>query len=215
MNDQKWYYESNGEQAGPISWDGLMVGLKQGTISSETRVWASHLSEWTPLGECSQTPSSALLPSPSQSISLTPGKKKWTAIQWVVGGISILVLIGNSVAAVEGFSKNRGNDNSSNSEGPQSSVGGRGSEQQTQKIKHEQEILKFAREVNYYTEAYNTAIRASNSRQLQSYIRGYAGARAQSLEKFRDSIQRYELAYGRKDLIVFARENGLQNSIGS
>ena len=59
MNDQQWYYESNGEQAGPISWDRLMVGIKIGKVTTETRVWASHLSEWTKLGECipGRTPS--------------------------------------------------------------------------------------------------------------------------------------------------------------
>jgi len=52
--NQQWYYECNGEQAGPISWDGLMAGIKMGKVTPETRVWASHLSEWTKLLVCMQ-----------------------------------------------------------------------------------------------------------------------------------------------------------------
>ncbi len=54
MNDQQWYYESNGGHVGPISWDRLIVGLKLGKINQETLVWASHLPGWIRLLECQE-----------------------------------------------------------------------------------------------------------------------------------------------------------------
>lgn len=52
MPEVQWYYESNGQQAGPTNWDALLLGLKLGKISEDTRVWAPHLTEWTSLGTC-------------------------------------------------------------------------------------------------------------------------------------------------------------------
>lgn len=96
MNDQQWHYESNGEQAGPVSWDGLMDGIKQGTISSETRVWASHLPEWTPLGQLMQPQgvAAASVPTPVSPVIPIPIKKPVTPITWLMRGALGLILLG-------------------------------------------------------------------------------------------------------------------------
>jgi len=49
MPDLQWYYELNGQQAGPVSWDQLDSWLKEEKIQKSTLVWATHLSEWTPI----------------------------------------------------------------------------------------------------------------------------------------------------------------------
>jgi hypothetical protein len=70
--NQQWYYESNGVQAGPISWDGLMAGIKMGQVTPETRVWSSHLAEWTPLSECIRGQTNYQSPSLSQQQAVLP-----------------------------------------------------------------------------------------------------------------------------------------------
>ena len=93
MSDQQWYYESNGAQAGPISWDGLMTGIKMGKVTEETRVWATHLSEWTPLGECIRARSSAPLPPLSNIHQTKSEKQRWTPLRLIGTTIGVLVLL--------------------------------------------------------------------------------------------------------------------------
>jgi len=101
MNDQQWYYESNGEQAGPISWDALMVGIKMGKLTSETRVWASHLPEWTALGQCIQRGTQPAIPSTSSFSSVRP-KKRLSALTVIMGivlaGIIAAIIIPAAIA---------------------------------------------------------------------------------------------------------------------
>lgn len=103
MNDQQWYYERDGKQAGPISWGGLMAGLKMGQITTDTRVWASHLPEWISLGECmrKETPT-ALPPPPSPSFSRpsNPSKPKTGVLGWVLGIVLAGILLPIVVHAV-------------------------------------------------------------------------------------------------------------------
>lgn len=106
MNDQQWYYESNGEQAGPISWDGLMAGIKMGMVTPETRVRPTPLSEWTPLGECILHRSNATL-HPPQMVQSTngdlgvqiPTRRTITAKQgWIIIAVVLAVVIGIGAA---------------------------------------------------------------------------------------------------------------------
>ena len=74
MSEQKWFYASNGQQVGPISWDDLMSGLKDGAFTKETPVRAERVSEWTSLGKCMSSvepgiPSASMLPSKQSSSS--------------------------------------------------------------------------------------------------------------------------------------------------
>lgn len=91
MNDSQWYYERDGKQAGPISWEGLMAGLKMGRITSDTRVWASHLPEWIPLAECMRKEAPSALPPPTSPSFSKPSKSKTGAVLWVVGGIILFM----------------------------------------------------------------------------------------------------------------------------
>lgn len=52
MTSEIWYYENGGSQLGPKSWESLLIGLRLGKLTEETKVWAPHLSEWTPIGLC-------------------------------------------------------------------------------------------------------------------------------------------------------------------
>lgn len=100
MSDQQWYYESNGGQAGPISWDGLMVGLKMGKVTHETRVWSSHLTEWTSLGECIQKQSTAVLPPSANSHPSQSAKNRFTPLRVIGITIGALILLSIVVPAV-------------------------------------------------------------------------------------------------------------------
>ena len=104
MNDQQWYYECNGEQAGPISWDGLMAGIKMGKVTPETRVWASHLSEWTSLGECIRGRTSSSIPSQNQQQPNLPVRKRWSTLHWIGAGLAILILLFVGFGFADGFS---------------------------------------------------------------------------------------------------------------
>lgn len=103
MNDQQWYYESNGEQAGPISWDGLMVGIKMGKVTPETRVWAAHLHEWTTLGDCIRGQTLPPTPSQSHQQEVLPTRKRWTTLHWIATGIAILILFFVGIGITRGF----------------------------------------------------------------------------------------------------------------
>lgn len=97
MNTQQWYYESNGQQAGPISWEGLMSGLNQGTISPETLVWAAHLSEWMPIRQAMQPQGVAptLVPTQVKPVIPIPLKKSAPAPAYIriLAGFSVLLMI--------------------------------------------------------------------------------------------------------------------------
>jgi len=101
MNDHQWYYESNGEQAGPISWDGLMVGIKMGKVTPETRVWAAHLPEWTTLDQCIQRGAQPVVP-PTTTLSPAHSTKKLSVVTVVLGivlaGILAAIIIPVAVA---------------------------------------------------------------------------------------------------------------------
>ena len=100
MSDQQWYYESNGAQAGPISWDGLMVGIKMGKVTHETRVWSSHLTEWTSLGDCIQKQSTAILPPSADFHPSQPNKNRFTPLRLITSAVGILILLSVVVPAV-------------------------------------------------------------------------------------------------------------------
>ena len=46
-----WFYESSGQQQGPVSDSDLAALLRDGTITPETRVWHDGMAEWQPLRE--------------------------------------------------------------------------------------------------------------------------------------------------------------------
>lgn len=47
---QNWYTNEDGEQQGPYTFALLNTRARQGTLSSETLVWAEGLEEWQPAG---------------------------------------------------------------------------------------------------------------------------------------------------------------------
>jgi hypothetical protein len=50
--DKFWYYlDASHSQVGPLSYNGLKSGWKQGTIPLSAFVWHEDLTEWTPLQE--------------------------------------------------------------------------------------------------------------------------------------------------------------------
>jgi len=94
MNEQQWFYEANGEQAGPVSWESLMSGLHDGSIDETTQVWAAHLPDWTPLGQCLPVSQPPVMPA-------TPAAPTWslshmiaTPLGRIVAGVLGLILLG-------------------------------------------------------------------------------------------------------------------------
>lgn len=47
--DMEWYYESNGQQMGPVSADQIKQMLSYGTIQASTLVWKEGMADWEPL----------------------------------------------------------------------------------------------------------------------------------------------------------------------
>ena len=46
MNDSQWYYESNGQQAGPVTKDAIIAAIRTGRVIPGTRVWRVGLADW-------------------------------------------------------------------------------------------------------------------------------------------------------------------------
>jgi hypothetical protein len=85
-----------GSRIQAISWDGLMSGLNQGTISPETLVWAAHLSEWMPIRQAMQPQGVAPASVPTQvnPVIPIPIKKSVSTISWLLRGVLGLILLG-------------------------------------------------------------------------------------------------------------------------
>jgi len=47
----EWYYQQDGAEQGPITFDTLAEMAEEGGISRDTLVWKSGLPEWKPAGE--------------------------------------------------------------------------------------------------------------------------------------------------------------------
>ena len=73
MNDnQQWYYtDASGQQAGPVTEAQLKQLLSNGTLSADTMVWAEGMENWVLSAEVSSL-QSVPTPSPSQNPSLSP-----------------------------------------------------------------------------------------------------------------------------------------------
>jgi uncharacterized membrane protein len=46
-----WYYEQNGEQAGPVSAEDIQQRFSRGELTRDSLVWKEGLANWIPLGE--------------------------------------------------------------------------------------------------------------------------------------------------------------------
>lgn len=235
MNGQQWFYESNGQPAGPIGWDALMVGVRQGTVTPETRVWSSHLSEWTLLGEIMRVPRVPAplapppefrpgerhdAPSPIPSELPLPRKSKSGIWAWIGGCVAILLPLGILAGVITGFQQGPASRSSPENAGEALGRGSRqssppaASQANSEKIQLEQEILRCAQQIDLLGAEINSMARADNAYDIRNYIRRDVALREQALLKLRDLLQQYELRYGRPALLVFARQNGLQNAIG-
>ncbi len=54
--DKFWYYlDASHSQIGPLSYNGLKSGWRQGTIPQSAFVWHEDLTDWTPLRELIRT----------------------------------------------------------------------------------------------------------------------------------------------------------------
>ena len=236
MNDQKWFYASNDQQVGPVEWSSLMAGLEAGLITNETLVWAAHLPEWTPLGRCIEAgpqstalaiaPSSEASPNPDQTTtwtanptskaiqpSATSKRKRNLTLLAVVLAVPLLGIV--SAIAVPAFlhQRDKARNQETTMDNPQPSSIENSSQNSIDKNQLEQKILKFAREVDAYTNEINMIQQASYSSANQPYLQRDIILRTNSLQNFKDSVQLYELNYGRQALLIFARANGLQNAI--
>jgi hypothetical protein len=71
-NNQQWYYtDASGQQAGPVTEAQLKQLLSNGTLSADTMVWAEGMENWVLSAEVSSL-QSVPTPSPSQNPSLSP-----------------------------------------------------------------------------------------------------------------------------------------------
>ncbi|MDE3032113.1 MAG: DUF4339 domain-containing protein [Acidobacteriota bacterium] len=116
MSDSQWFYESNGQQAGPISWESLMVGLKQGTVTRETLVWSQHLKEWTPLSQVLKKTEAPVAPPPvsrpafqtevnaDPATTRKPRRSMMRILAWIGGGLVAVVLLLLAIGVMVGAS---------------------------------------------------------------------------------------------------------------
>src|SRR5215203_3363352 len=55
----EWFYETGGQQAGPIARSGLDSLIASGTITPQTLVWRAGQSEWSPYSAVAPAASAA------------------------------------------------------------------------------------------------------------------------------------------------------------
>jgi hypothetical protein len=236
MNYQQWFYESNGQQAGPISWSALLVGLKQGVLTPETLVWSEGLPGWVPLVQVMGSPgsldavpplaSSSQLSSfgsapvpptfeaggPSQSVE----KPRPGVGRWLLRIAGVLILLALLVGFLQGFFSKQVpfSDSKPVRNAPVPTDSNLATPETAERAQLEKEIVSCAQNIDMYTAEINSMASANNAKDIVNYIRRDVALREQAMLKLRDLFQQYELRYGRPALIVFARQNGLQNAIG-
>jgi GYF domain 2 len=54
MNDDAWWYESSGAQAGPVAEDVLRELIRSGRLRPEARVWRSGMPTWLPVASVAE-----------------------------------------------------------------------------------------------------------------------------------------------------------------
>jgi len=68
-----WYYESGGQQQGPVNDTELDRLLAEGKITLDSLIWKEGMSGWTPLRVARPSSGTAASMPPPTSMSLEPG----------------------------------------------------------------------------------------------------------------------------------------------
>ena len=64
-----WYYESGGEQIGPLTEEQFRAEVRKGKVSQNTLVWNESLTEWKKYGELTAAPPQLPVPVPNQPVA--------------------------------------------------------------------------------------------------------------------------------------------------
>jgi len=104
VSDLVWWYERDGQQAGPVALAALLELARSGQLAPEARVWRAGMAGWQPAREVPEIaavlPAAPTLPPPSEGAGATPPPAAGGALPSGMEPTSTLAVVGLGVVTL-------------------------------------------------------------------------------------------------------------------
>jgi len=112
VNGVEWHYGLADEKRGPVAVEELQRLFRDGVITSQTRVWRAGMGDWQPIHAVAELSAKVQGSSGAGPVGGKPRRRKMSPLDWIIGGVVSLALLGIGYGIVYLVNNSASNANS-------------------------------------------------------------------------------------------------------